>query len=223
MLYSEVYLNEKKVMPELHFTSEGEPSTNMWYLDNGASNHMTGDLKKFRSISHDVSGKVRFGDGSTVDIMRKDSILFQACYGDQWLLHDVYYIPKLKSNLVSLGQLTEIGYKVVMDDDKIEVIEKATCRVMIKVQRIVNRLYRIELAPVLPICLHTSISNEAWLWHGRLGHVNFNAMKQLVDKEMVGGVPLVEHPDQVCQACMSAKQTRMSLPRSTLWRADEPL
>jgi hypothetical protein len=50
-----------------------------------------------------------------------------------------------------------------------------------------------------------SIANDAWLWDGRLGHVNFHALKQIVDKEMVGGVPLIQHPDQVCQACLSAK------------------
>lgn len=41
-LFSVVYL-EMEVTPELHFTSEEEPTNNVWYLDNGASNHMTRD------------------------------------------------------------------------------------------------------------------------------------------------------------------------------------
>ena len=40
------------------------------------------------------------------------------------MLRDVYYIPKLRSNLVSLGQLTESGYMVVMDDGVLEVFDK---------------------------------------------------------------------------------------------------
>jgi hypothetical protein len=40
---------------------------------------------------------------------------------------------------------------------------------------------------------------------------------------MVGGIPLIQKPDQVCQSCLVAKQTRSSFPRSALWRADEPL
>lgn len=78
-----------------------------------------------------------------------------------------------------------------MDDDEIEVIEKSSCRVIMRVQRTANRLYKIELVPVKPVCLLTSIADQAWLWHGRLGHVNFQAMKKLVDKEMAGGVPLI--------------------------------
>jgi hypothetical protein len=36
-----VYLNEGGVMPELHLTGGEDSSGDLWYLDNGASNHMT--------------------------------------------------------------------------------------------------------------------------------------------------------------------------------------
>ncbi|CAD6255874.1 unnamed protein product [Miscanthus lutarioriparius] len=164
-----VFLNEVKVFPELHYTNDGVSYGDVWYLDNGASNHMTGDRAKFRDIDSTVSGKVTFGDGSTVDIHGRGSILFQGVSRDQWVLYDVYYIPKLKSNLVSLGQLTEIGHRVLMDDDLIE------------------------------------------------------SLRLLAEKEMAGGIPLIEHPDQVCQSCLVAKQTRCSFPQTSRWRADEPL
>ena len=57
-----VFLNEAKIMPELHLSDGGDPSGNIWYLGNGASNHMTGDLQKFRDPDRAVYGKVRFGD-----------------------------------------------------------------------------------------------------------------------------------------------------------------
>jgi len=63
-----VFLNEPKVMPELHLTGGGDPSGDRWYLDNGASNHMTGDRQKFKELDHAITGKVRFGDDSTVEI-----------------------------------------------------------------------------------------------------------------------------------------------------------
>jgi hypothetical protein len=184
---------------------------------------MTGDHQKFRELDQTSTGKIRFADGSSVEIEGKGSILFQGRTCDQWVLRDVYYIPKLKSNLISLGQLTEIGHQVVMDDDVLEVSEKNPRSLIMKVQRIGNILYKIELVSVEPTCLLSHASENAWLWHGRLGHVNFHALKQLVDKEMVGGVPLIQHPDQICQSCLSAKQARKPFPRSVLWRADEPL
>ena len=110
-----------------------------------------------------------------------------------------------------------------MDDDVIEVSEKNPLRLIMKVQRTGNRLYKIELVSVEPTCFLSHTSDDAWLWHGRLGHVNFHALKQIVDKDMVGGVPLIQHPDQVCQSCLTAKQTRKPFPRSVLWKIDEPL
>ena len=45
----------------------------------------------------------------------------------------------------------------------------------------------IELKPVEPICFLAGISDQSWLWHGRLGHVNFQALKMLVEKDTAGG------------------------------------
>ena len=55
-----VYLHEGKVMLELHLTGGGDGD--MWYLDNGASNHMTGDLEKFKVLDEAITRRVRFGD-----------------------------------------------------------------------------------------------------------------------------------------------------------------
>ncbi|XP_039840923.1 uncharacterized protein LOC120700756 [Panicum virgatum] len=128
-----VFLNEEHVRPDLLLADGEELNRDIWYLDNGASNHMTGDKKKFRELDEAVTGKVRFGDGSTVQIMGKGSILFDCKHGEHWLLQEVYYIPRLCSNLVSLGQLTEIGYKVVMDGAELEVFDKMSLKLIMKV------------------------------------------------------------------------------------------
>jgi hypothetical protein len=92
-----MFLDERKVVPELHLTRGGETTSDTWFRD------MAGDAEKFKVLDEIITGKVRFGDGSSVEIQGKGSILFKCKNGDQWLLLDVYYIPKLCSNLVSLG------------------------------------------------------------------------------------------------------------------------
>ena len=37
-----------------------------WYLDSGASNHMRGSKDSFSELDGDVTGTVKFGDGSRV-------------------------------------------------------------------------------------------------------------------------------------------------------------
>ena len=43
----------------------------MWYLDNGASNDMTGDRRYFKRVNESITGKVKFGDDSRIDIKGK--------------------------------------------------------------------------------------------------------------------------------------------------------
>ncbi|XP_071740040.1 uncharacterized protein [Rutidosis leptorrhynchoides] len=93
----------------------------MCYLDNGASNHMTGAKKSFSELDESITGHVRFGDGLKVRIAGKGSILFKCKNGDQLLVTDIYYIPALHGNIISLGQLTEMGYRIEMLNEFLKV------------------------------------------------------------------------------------------------------
>lgn len=105
-----VYLNERKIRPK-DFEACGD-GDNVWYLDNGASNHMTGNRDYFKFIDKSIIGKVRFGYDSRIDIKGKGSILFITKSGDKKTLADVYFIPELRSNIISLGQAIESGCDV---------------------------------------------------------------------------------------------------------------
>ncbi|GJW74520.1 zinc finger, CCHC-type containing protein [Tanacetum coccineum] len=70
----------------------------LWYLDNGASNHMTGVREHFKELDEKVSGKVKFGDGSYIEIKGKGSILLECDDERQRIISHVYYIPSLKTH-----------------------------------------------------------------------------------------------------------------------------
>jgi len=66
MMHEVVYLNKKNCVPSNFETNiEGDE---YWYLENGASNHMIGDRRYFDKLDKSVTGKVRFGDDSRIDI-----------------------------------------------------------------------------------------------------------------------------------------------------------
>ena len=157
----EVMLNEEGVTPKVMTDDkEKKASSNVWYLDNGASNHMTGDKEKFMELNEGITGSVKFGDGSTVKIQGKGTITFKCKNGDKRTLNEVFYIPSLCSNIISLGQLSEEGNEVVLKGNYLCVYKKQGGLLM-KVKRSENRLYKLLAETVGPKCL-LSKSEKIW-------------------------------------------------------------
>lgn len=220
-----VLLNEENVKPKLKEevgNQSGVKTSNVWYLDNGASNHMTGEKSKFKDLDETVTGQVRFGDGSKVDIKGKGSIVFKCKTGEEKVFRQVYYIPSLCNNILSLGQLSEEGNRVIMHGEFLWVYD-IDDKLLLKVKRSYNRLYKFLAETPSESCLLSKLDEEAWLWHKRLGHVNFQALNLMTRNSMAEGLPRIIHPKELCSGCMMSKQNRKSFPMQSSFRAKKPL
>jgi hypothetical protein len=58
-------------------------------------------------------------------------------------------------------------------------------RPLTKVNRGANCLYILHVQVAQPVCLAACHDDDAWRWHEHFGHLNFEALKQLGNKEMV--------------------------------------
>ena len=88
----------------------------LWYLDSGASNHMCGHEYLFKEMQNIEDGHVSFGDASKVEVKGRGTIHFLQNDGLIGSIQDVYYIPNLKTNILSMEQLTEKGYSIFLKD-----------------------------------------------------------------------------------------------------------
>lgn len=194
----------------------------VWYLDNGASNHMSGNRSFFYKLDDSITGQVRFGDDSRIDIMGKGSVRFIIRGGEKKVLKNVYYIPALRSNIVNLGQATEVGCEVRMKDDKLTLFDR-DIQMMVKSTRAKNRLYKVNLQVDLIQCLQVKGHGDSTIWHARLGHISRETMRRMVSKELVKGMPDIDRTNETCVSCLKAKQTRRPFPQAALYRAKELL
>lgn len=149
-------------MPKLTDSINNKIESNVWYLDNGASKHMTEEHNKFKELDESVAGKVKFGDGSTVKIKGKGVVSFKCKNGENIALRDVYFIPTLCSNIVSVGQLSEARKKVVLSGSYLWVYNEHR-RLLMKVKRSGNRLYKILLETSQNRCLMSNDEEDVWL------------------------------------------------------------
>ncbi|GJU61826.1 ribonuclease H-like domain, reverse transcriptase, RNA-dependent DNA polymerase [Tanacetum coccineum] len=85
-------------------------------------------------------------------------------------------------------------------------------KLLMKVRRSPNRLYKIQLEEVKSRCLLGKSDEEVKLWHTRMGHVNYAALKLMSDKEMVQGLPNITIQNGLCEGCLEGKQARKSFP-----------
>ncbi|XP_023516671.1 uncharacterized protein LOC111780482 [Cucurbita pepo subsp. pepo] len=96
----------------------------LWYLDSRASNHMCDHKHLFKEMQKIEDGHVSFGDASKVEVKGRGMIHFLQKDGVIGSIQDVYYVPDLKTNIFSMGQLTEKGYLIFLKDRLLHLKDK---------------------------------------------------------------------------------------------------
>ncbi|XP_015572315.1 uncharacterized protein LOC107260930 [Ricinus communis] len=76
----------------------------IWFLDSGCSNHMSGNKAAFCELNETFWEKVKLENGTNMLILGKGRVRLNV-NGSNHVITDVFYVPELKNNLLSIGQL----------------------------------------------------------------------------------------------------------------------
>ncbi|GJU27783.1 retrovirus-related pol polyprotein from transposon TNT 1-94 [Tanacetum coccineum] len=173
----------------------------LFIIESGCLKHMTRNLKLLSNFMEKFLGTVKF---------RNDQIALILGYGDlvqgTITIKRVYYVEGLNHNLFSVGQFCSRG----------------------------TDLYSITLQDTStpnPICLMAkATSSQAWLWHRRLSHLNFDSINLLSKNDIVIGLPKLKFvKDHLCsfyelwkakRKCFHTKITPSSKRRLQLLHVD---
>nr|GEU56161.1 retrovirus-related Pol polyprotein from transposon TNT 1-94 [Tanacetum cinerariifolium] len=180
----------------------------LFIVDSGCTKHMTGNLKLLCNFVEKFLGTVRFGNDQFAPILG---------YGDlvqgNVMINRVYYVEGINHNLFSVGQFCDADLEVAF--------RKSTCFVRdlqgndLLTSNHGSNLYTISLqesTSSTPLCLMAKATpTQAWLWHRRLSHINFDYINLLLKKDIVIGLPKLKYvKDQLCSSCELSKAKRSS-------------
>ncbi|KAM2744386.1 hypothetical protein PS2_020270 [Malus domestica] len=194
-----------------------------WYIDSGCSNHMTGNVDLLVDVRTNIAGKVQMPTGDLVNVAGMGSLVIDTNKGRKYV-RKVMYLPGLKKNLLSVGQMDEHGYFLVFGGGVCSVYDGPSLECLImKVKKKVNMCYPLVLLSENQVVLKASVTHSTEIWHKRFGHLHLDGLKQLRDKDMVHGLPQLEDYNGVCAGCQFGKQHREEFPRSQVQRATSPL
>ena len=155
---------------------------NAWIFQSGASDHMTHNPNHFKTYSPCPSNrKIVVVDGTTTTLAGKGDVQVTP----NRVLKNVFHVPHLSTNLVSIQKLTQdLTCRVIFDASFCEFQDQGSGR-KIGLAKEHNRLYYLNTSSqpeLVKSNLSTSFFSSSkeyviWLHHTRLGHVSFSTLK----------------------------------------------
>jgi hypothetical protein len=151
----------------------------VWFLDSGCSNHMCANKEWLSDLDEEFWQSVKLGNNSKMAVLGKGNIRLQIA-GVTQVIIEVFYIPELKNNLLSVGQLQERGVAIL--------IQHGVCRFYHPKQGLImqtamsaNRMFILltRILPKAPTCFQTILEDNTHLWHCRYGHLSFKGLRTL--------------------------------------------
>ncbi|CAL9015427.1 unnamed protein product [Prunus brigantina] len=184
-------------------------SCDSWWLDSGASIHVTNSLQGFirkRPPSKDEV-KVFVGNGEKVQVDFIGVVRIELIFGFVLELEDVVYVPTMRKNLISVARLVKSKFTLNFDDFGCSIFRN---KELVGKANLVDGMFRLSCKTTMEInSVETQTNKEAsyTLWHKRLGHVSKDRIKILC-KELV--IPPLNHnTEEVCIECVKGKLTNL--------------
>ena len=128
------------------------------------------------------------------------------------------HVPDIRKNLVSGSLLSKNGFRLIFESDKFVLTKNW---MYVGKSYMSNGLFKLNVMTVVPTIINnnTSSSNlleSSNLWHGRLGHVNYEFLRTLIYIECLPKFDIASN--HKCEICVEAKLSKTlfhSIERST--------
>jgi hypothetical protein len=164
---------------------------------------MTRDKGKLLSLSERKLGNITFGNDYPGKVKGKGMVSLSNGKGkSQYVL----LVDGLKHNLLIVSQMCDRGCEVLFTSKDCKINSVNSGQVVDKDIRTKNNVY--VLKENREEC-HLRKHDECWLWHRRLGHLNFDHLIKLKNLDAVKYLLRISKPqDLICKPYQVGKKNR---------------
>ncbi|KAK9068374.1 hypothetical protein SSX86_012487 [Deinandra increscens subsp. villosa] len=199
-------------------TGPSETTDPDWYVDSGASDHMSGMSNKMTNLKHKSgNSRVTFGDGNSLPVTHTGDSMIE----NNIKLKDVLLVPNIHKNLISVGKLTQTNDIDVLFSHPLFYIQDRLTRNVLAQGRCKDGLYVLETKNKAFVAIQPRPKASFEDWHARLGHASFEIIKNLQSDGVISATSLLPKPG-VCSPCEMAKAHKLPFCLNEK-RALEPL
>ena len=126
-----------------------------WFLDSGCSNHMCGKKDYFLDFDGTFRDSVKLGNNTSMYVLGKGNVRLKVNEITQ-IITGVFYVPQLKNNLLSIGQLQEKGLIILFQHGKCKVFHSQKGLIM-DTKMSSNRMFMLHALsqPISSTCFNT--------------------------------------------------------------------
>jgi hypothetical protein len=185
----------------------GVSNNNVWYVDFGASNHVTSHGECFRDTKDLKTPRfVETGDDTTHPITQIGKVPLSMQDGQTKYWKDVLHVPTITKNLVSIGQMVEQGLHVTFNPNGCFMEDMKNQNKLIAKGERNGGMFTLDVSmPEVNSMLftHGKGVGDIGIWHKRIGHVNIQHLKLMEKQNLVGGFlkfGTKEVMSEVCEA-----------------------
>jgi hypothetical protein len=143
------------------------------------------------------------GNESHACVLGVGTVILKFTLEKTMLLKNVQHVPSIKKNLVSGSLLCRDSNKPVFESNKYILSKYGT---FVGKGYDSGGLFRLSLHDVCNKSVNNVISNESYICHSRLCHINFGCVSQLANLNLIPKFDLVK--GSKCQVCVQSKQPR---------------
>jgi len=107
-------LNEHEEMLLMSYVKVNQTAQeDIWFLDSSCSNHMSGNKAAFCELNETFRETIKLGNNTKMTVFGKERVRLHL-NDSNFMITDVFYVPKLKNNLLSIRQLQEHGFAILI-------------------------------------------------------------------------------------------------------------